>query len=1116
MENSLYIYIQKVRFQKANYNLINSFSFFAVIYIFFLSLLGGAEFIFHFGQSIRLAIFEILAFTLGGCLSFLGIRWVIQSRALLGNYSNSEIAKWIGVQNPEIADRLLNCIQLEKTKTKENEDLVNHAIKKLVNQIEESPIKSLHENNGNSHFILFSFSIIIFFTSWKFYDEKPENAFIRILNPQVEYEVPKPFLLSSITKNQLVLGGDTTEIILKGIGEIPDSISFFIQDKDELTETISHLNENNFSITIPNIKKDFAIWGSVQADSWFSPWDKITSIPDTIFVQDRPIIENVEFTIFPPKYTKLENRKHPGNVTNISLLPGSKLKIEATVTKTVVSANAIFGKFNKKLHSQNNQISGTISVFEDDTLTIHCVDENGIDNNSPTHFNIQTYLDMPPEILVFEPMEKVELDESMEIPLRIMVNDDFGISEIEISYFIIHPEYLPKDTSQYHFPLDGFEKKLKSQNFSFNWDINFLSLMPEDEIIFRIGVADNNEYPKPSWTYSKELKAFYPSLEEMFFDMEENQDEVIEEAEEIILTMDEVQDLVEDLKLDLLKSEEMNWEQSQQTEEVIEKMEDIFEQMAQMSEVMDAVQEQIEKNDLLNEDLTEKFQNLQELLNQLMTPEMKEALEKMREAAEELDPEKMLQALEEFEFNAQDFEEQLDRFIEMFELAMAEQKMDEIQKKLEQMIAEQQKILDELKEDSPNSEEMAAREKRQEQEMENLQKAMEDAENMMEDISPSTSENMDMLQDSNPMENAEKNIKDAQKEFSKGENQKGGEKADSAKENLEELSNQFSQMQQAFQMETVAKMTKEFQRVVYNILSISKDQEEIYNIIKKMKSKSPILIATAVKQNNVQRQMQRLMDQVMELSTKTFYITPEIGKMLGRTIVNMNKSISNLEQKQVSKARKHQLSATETLNDAAYVLLDAMSQMNSSGSASGMEQFMEQMAQMSQQQQGINQGTMQMGQMGMMAQQAMMQQLSQQQQALQQALEELLGNNPGKKGGGLDKAREEMEEVIKDFKKRKVDQRTIDRQEKILSRMLDSQKSMTQRDLSKKRKSKEGEEFLYIGPDGLPIDYGERKLILMEAMEQALKEGYSQDYNNMIREYFQSLQEKMDAEYENQ
>ena len=107
-----------------------------------------------------------------------------------------------------------------------------------------------------------------------------------------------------------------------------------------------------------------------------------------------------------------------------------------------------------------------------------------------------------------------------------------------------------------------------------------------------------------------------------------------------------------------------------------------------------------------------------------------------------------------------------------------------------------------------------------------------------------------------------------------------------------------------------------------------------------------------------------------------------------------------------------------------------------------------------------------------------------------------------------------MEEVIKDFKNRRINERTIERQEKILSRMLDSQKSMTQRDLSKKRKSTEAEEFLYVGPNGLPLDYGERKLILMEAMEQALQEGYSQDYNKMIRNYFQSLQETMDAENE--
>ena len=106
--------------------------------------------------------------------------------------------------------------------------------------------------------------------------------------------------------------------------------------------------------------------------------------------------------------------------------------------------------------------------------------------------------------------------------------------------------------------VSNFKKDIKSQNFNFEWNIGFISVMPEDEIHFRIGVADNNAFSGKGWSFSKLLKAYYPSLEDMFIEMEENQDEVINDAEEISLTLDEVQELVEDLKLDLLKSDEMN------------------------------------------------------------------------------------------------------------------------------------------------------------------------------------------------------------------------------------------------------------------------------------------------------------------------------------------------------------------------------------------------------------------------------------------------------------------------------------------------------------------------------------------------------------------------------
>ena len=71
--------------------------------------------------------------------------------------------------------------------------------------------------------------------------------------------------------------------------------------------------------------------------------------------------------------------------------------------------------------------------------------------------------------------------------------------------------------------------------------------------------------------------------------------------------------------------------------------------------------------------------------------------------------------------------------------------------------------------------------------------------------------------------------------------------------------------------------------------------------------------------------------------------------------------------------------------------------------------------------------------------------------------------------------------------------------------MLDSQKSLTQRGLKEERKAEIASEIIYEGPSGLPLDYGQRRNIAMEALNQSLKAGYSRDYQTMIRRYFNSL-----------
>ena len=54
--------------------------------------------------------------------------------------------------------------------------------------------------------------------------------------------------------------------------------------------------------------------------------------------------------------------------------------------------------------------------------------------------------------------------------------------------------------------------------------------------------------------------------------------------------------------------------------------------------------------------------------------------------------------------------------------------------------------------------------------------------------------------------------------------------------------------------------------------------------------------------------------------------------------------------------------------------------------------------------------------------------------------------------------------------------------------------------------NEEFEEIIFSGPTGLPSDMGEREMLLINAMESALQEGHSREYQNMMKQYFRRLQ----------
>jgi len=51
---------------------------------------------------------------------------------------------------------------------------------------------------------------------------------------------------------------------------------------------------------------------------------------------------------------------------------------------------------------------------------------------------------------------------------------------------------------------------------------------------------------------------------------------------------------------------------------------------------------------------------------------------------------------------------------------------------------------------------------------------------------------------------------------------------------------------------------------------------------------------------------------------------------------------------------------------------------------------------------------------------------------------------------------------------------------------------------------------MYSGPAGLPSDLGQREVLLIKAMENALNEGHSREYQSMMKTYFRNLQRESD------
>ena len=289
------------------------------------------------------------------------------------------------------------------------------------------------------------------------------------------------------------------------------------------------------------------------------------------------------------------------------------------------------------------------------------------------------------------------------------------------------------------------------------------------------------------------------------------------------------------------------------------------------------------------------------------------------------------------------------------------------------------------------------------------------------------------------------------------------------------------------------------------------------------------------RQNNLKQELSQTTDALFNLTKEGLMITPELGKELGNANKSMENAIKNLDKPDKPNAMTDQMSAKTALDNAAKLLSDMIDKMSSGtkpgekpGMSGRMGQLMQKLAQMIKLQQGIN-GQLQTlnngkgskagkeGKEGKdMTEQEkkdLIDKLKIQQENIEKTLDELnaeFEKEKEKSGekllGNLNEIKKDVQQQIKDLSEYKIDEETIKRQNRILSRMLDARLSQREKDFEQKRESNPGKDVFRTSPPEIIISGTTSFNSIREDFLRTENPTYTRQYEDIITRYKKSLQ----------
>jgi len=1070
------------------YQLIRGLILFVLLMVVYYSCISVLEYFNYFDPKIKLSILLVtVLITLIISVYFVFIP-LIKLFGIGKRITYYDISTLLSKTYPEIKDKLINIIELAK----ESDSVYSVALKNasIDQKIDELKIFRFTEAIRFKDLKVVFLSLLavvllfsaVFIKSPDFFTESS----VRLIHFQQRFEKPAPFTFELENTDLEIITGESIELKLRCEGkELPEIMYVNIAG----TNFLMKKNNDLFIYTIENVNSSISVY--------FTDNKYISEI-FRINVLNKPFISSFKIEIQPPSYTNL-GFETLQNIGDLSIISGTTVKW-TFVSFDTDSLYLLLNDSSKVVGKRNgNLFEVTKVVYSDMDYTVAIKNARLKDENSLV-YKIKTVSDLFPEINVAQIRDSIDFKVSH---FKGNIIDDYGFSQLD---FNISTE--GKDTV-IKIPYTPF---FLNQDFYYSFNFELVKGFGKS-LKYYFSVSDNDYINHYKRSISETFTFNFPDYQEI--SSKENSDlNTIERLfEKSTKLTEEIQNEFENFKMKQINSEVSEWEKFQTVKEIMTKkteLESVLEQISQQNK---------DANNFMNsfseekQELIEKQKQIEELLNEVFSDDLKKLFEEFNELAKQFDSKKFDQLSKEMDSKMDDLSKQLDKNMQLLKRMKVEQKIERVIKELTKLV-ESERIINQKIEKVSDLKPTNIAESVNFDLFKNLEIDYKSAFELNQTIEKP----MNLFDFNNEFIGIKNQYISILNDSEKGNKRKTISGIDSNIKANEQLIFAMDQMLKSNKKQQNQANIEDLKQILDNLIFVSFDQEKLLNRFISIDYNNPLINEFKVKQKNTISQVLFIKDSLYTLAKRVPEISSIVNKEMLSLETNSNASLESMEAGNIGGSRMYQQYSITAANNLALFLSEAIEnikkqQNNSSGgdedcdkpggqgSKPGMKKLKDSQSSIKDQlQQMIDQ--MKKGDMGKMSK-AIGQTLAQQ-EIMQQMIREMLnGKSVGSKAGEQLKAIDQLlEQSRKDLINRNISSELVNRQNLILSKLLDAEKAEIERDFDDKRESKTATDIKKANAESY-FEYNKKQKNETDQIIRSnfkLRSFYDQKYNQFINQ----------------